>query len=1092
MVHFIKKEGEMKMKKRFISLLLSLAMLLALLPTTAFATSGSGTRFRDVKTTDWFYEAVEYVAQNNMMSGTAANIFSPNQTTTRGMIVTILHRMEGEPTTTGTTFSDVAKGQWYTNAVAWASANDIVTGYGGGIFGPNDAITREQMAAILYRYAQHKGYETGASGNITSFSDGGKVSSYAVQAMKWAVGSGLISGVSNNTLSPQGGATRAQAATILMRFCNNVLPGTESKPTSPSNPSKKSEAEKYFESHSELKDIIDVEKSDGVLTEAQAKSVLEDLGFGQKRDGTGNLVGYPVTYAYSIKGDYTDETEVSAGSANRHPTYQTFYVSENREGWVIDVINGEIFANPVSFNLESDTNVMFLVSTTETLTSYDDATNKFYVTIPNDSEIFVKTVDSIDAETLDRLTVKEICRLTGATMLASADENVDNNEPVAAFSFNNRHSSYMASASARATNDDSITIVSLGDSYSAGEGIEPFIDQNLSWPEKARSYDFLAHRSENAWPKKLKEKLEKSTGKNVELHFAAVSGAKTEHFSSPQPKDVCKKEDHAVFGTYFISGMEMPKQLGIFDSIKGEDVDYVTLTIGGNDVDFAGIVALAATNCAYLYFGFTSALEDKLDEIWRNIDATMEDIEDVYEEIEGKAPNAAIIVAGYPRLFNVWGSGKPVTLVNELEAAMINEKVTAFNEKIKKLVGDCQTSGMNIHFVDVETAFDGHGVYSKEAWLNPIWLVPKSEDLDDLTIASAYSVHPNATGAEAYANCVYDKIQNIEANKKDTMKNKNALKGEVVVDMYTGMPQLRYYNDKGQVAYIIMMNSDWDPGSWDGMGTGYLHDMLAVAFTYDAQGKLAHSTSTDISLDRITWSVFNINRDLFEGELRYQYDGSEIKAYDGNEHRFSMDKNWNITKLNKNYGDRLYTDTAQYTYDNQGKVTAITHSDSDGSSYQVKVSYDSAGNVVAYDETDRYTDLYEEYDALYHEENLVMFDFHRKYYALAGNLKYSYENGRMIRFDDSGYSKWPWLFFYDQNGQVSGLQIEDLDDGTHGWHYVATRVDSAWPEFRSMFSLMDYRFSVKNVNGKPNITVKLSYNSPYDGSRYETVTIPSK
>lgn len=213
------------MKKRILSFVLSVSLMLSLLPISSLAAGSMP--FTDVTEKDWFFDAVEYVYENGMMSGTGNNKFSPNTTTTRGMIVTILHRMEGTPTAAGAAFSDVPEGQWYTAAVAWASANSIVNGYGNDKFGPNDTITREQMAAILYRYSQYKGYDTTASDNLASFSDAAEVSTYAVDAMGWSVGSGLISGFSGNVLMPRGSATRAQVATILMRFCTlYAVPGT--------------------------------------------------------------------------------------------------------------------------------------------------------------------------------------------------------------------------------------------------------------------------------------------------------------------------------------------------------------------------------------------------------------------------------------------------------------------------------------------------------------------------------------------------------------------------------------------------------------------------------------------------------------------------------------------------------------------------------------------------------------------------------------------------------------------------------------------------------------------------------------------------
>ena len=180
-------------------------------------------KFEDVYVSDWYFDAVQYVYVNDMMAGTSDITFSPNQTTTRGMIVTILYRLEGEPTVTGTTaFTDVTADQYYANAVAWAVQNGIVAGSDATTFAPNNAITREQMAAILYRYAQFKGYDVSAKADLSTYIDAADVSAYATDAMAWASQTGLITGTSATTLSPAGQATRAQVATILMRFCENI------------------------------------------------------------------------------------------------------------------------------------------------------------------------------------------------------------------------------------------------------------------------------------------------------------------------------------------------------------------------------------------------------------------------------------------------------------------------------------------------------------------------------------------------------------------------------------------------------------------------------------------------------------------------------------------------------------------------------------------------------------------------------------------------------------------------------------------------------------------------------------------------------
>lgn len=206
----------MKKIKRIFCLALVLCLMAGFVPAPA-AAAGS-LPFTDVPENAWYRSSVEYVYENNIMSGTAADKFSPSLTTTRGMIVTILHRLAGNPVVEGETFTDVAPGKYYAAPVAWASSQGIVTGYGNGQFGPDKPITREQLATILYRYSAYAGLNTGLSADIGSFADSAAVSTYAREAMSWAVGSGLISGVGDNKLDPGGSATRAQVAAIFTRF----------------------------------------------------------------------------------------------------------------------------------------------------------------------------------------------------------------------------------------------------------------------------------------------------------------------------------------------------------------------------------------------------------------------------------------------------------------------------------------------------------------------------------------------------------------------------------------------------------------------------------------------------------------------------------------------------------------------------------------------------------------------------------------------------------------------------------------------------------------------------------------------------------
>ena len=180
--------------------------------------------FTDVTTDDWFSQAVEFVASKELFGGMTDTTFGPNTAMTRAMLVTVLYRLEGEPTVTADNlFTDVADDDWYTDAVIWASENKIVGGYGGGLFGTNDSVTREQMATILYNYASYKGYDVTGSADISAYTDADGISTWAESAMQWANAEGLINGVTETTLEPNGSATRAQVATIFMRFVENLV-----------------------------------------------------------------------------------------------------------------------------------------------------------------------------------------------------------------------------------------------------------------------------------------------------------------------------------------------------------------------------------------------------------------------------------------------------------------------------------------------------------------------------------------------------------------------------------------------------------------------------------------------------------------------------------------------------------------------------------------------------------------------------------------------------------------------------------------------------------------------------------------------------
>ncbi len=181
--------------------------------------------FTDVDTAKWYHLSVDYVLTHKMMNGVSSRAFAPNANLTRGMLVQILYNLEGKPKGTAANFSDVQADAWYAEAVGWAATNKVVTGYADGTFRPNAAVTREQAAAILYRYAQSKGIDVsvGENTNILSYVDVQQASEYAIPALQWAVGAGVLNGKNDSRLAPTGTATRAEIAAIMQRWCENII-----------------------------------------------------------------------------------------------------------------------------------------------------------------------------------------------------------------------------------------------------------------------------------------------------------------------------------------------------------------------------------------------------------------------------------------------------------------------------------------------------------------------------------------------------------------------------------------------------------------------------------------------------------------------------------------------------------------------------------------------------------------------------------------------------------------------------------------------------------------------------------------------------
>ena len=309
--------------------------------------------------------------------------------------------------------------------------------------------------------------------------------------------------------------------------------------------------------------------------------------------------------------------------------------------------------------------------------------------------------------------------------------------------------------------DNSPIIVSLGDSYSSGEGIEPFygqFDEDIA--QKINNPDWIAHRSQKAWPGMLKLpsiKGRMSDHRDQNWFFCAASGATTEHILNDYHKPY-NKDNGKYKGSY-----PLPQQRSAFDNLKGKHTKYVTLTLGGNDADFEGIITTAVFSNSYLN---PNGLSDKFNHTWQEFfrnNGIRDNLYHAYRNIAEKAGSQAhIIVAGYPKLIDPAGSPPRGEIINKKEAALINENVTKFNQAIQSIVNTCQGEGMQISFVSVEEAFEGHGVYSKDPYIKDIHLGSSSEDCEDNLIASKYSMHPNEKGAHAYAKCVQHRINELE------------------------------------------------------------------------------------------------------------------------------------------------------------------------------------------------------------------------------------------------------------------------------------------------------------------------------------------
>jgi lysophospholipase L1-like esterase len=446
---------------------------------------------------------------------------------------------------------------------------------------------------------------------------------------------------------------------------------------------------------------------------------------------------------------------------------------------------------------------------------------------------------------------------------------------------------------------DKLIIVSLGDSYSSGEGITPFYGDEKRLKDRVNEEDWLAHRSQKSWGGRLKvtgfdemknyRKTERSYD-NCQWYFAAASGAETKHIISETQPKVAYKEDTVYtllgsFQTVRTGSADLDKQIDIFKKINGT-VDYVTLTVGGNDAGFEDIVITCATGSTYIedWRGKDHQIDTKLEEAWGKIGTIKENLEKTYKAIANSAPQAEILVGGYPLLFDASGKGM---LISGYEAQKVNKKVADFNSEINKVVEKCSGEGIKISFVDVvdaENGFRGHEAYANNPWINEIIIGSRWYDISDYEVASAASMHPNEEGAKAYARCFNKTIEEKEKEKKF-----GNVSGKVcyAYDRSTPVPSAYVFSRKvdGGRAYINYANANGN------------YDMTVAAGRYemkiDAPGCVTFTAYANVVEDRTTYmETFLLvegqegDRGVAKGQITNALTGrgvsnAEIKVYNG-------------------------------------------------------------------------------------------------------------------------------------------------------------------------------------------------------------------
>lgn len=349
-------------------------------------------------------------------------------------------------------------------------------------------------------------------------------------------------------------------------------------------------------------------------------------------------------------------------------------------------------------------------------------------------------------------------------------------------------------------------VVSLGDSYSSGEGIEPFFGQDKKSAEKVKDEDWLAHRSEKAWSGMLKVDGQKMV-KDDNWFFVAASGAEVENLTGTFTK------------SYNYDGLngskDLAPQFDVFDEVNkkyGEgSIDFVTISIGGNDVGFADIMMTAIQKPTRLDETLGSTWENFMEGVnigGKQIPAIRDNIKEAYKTIAEKAgKQTAIIVVGYPMLLNPAGFNVIIYNVSSDTAKKVDEWAKKLNAEIKNIVEECKKEGLNIYYVSVEEAFEGHEAYSKDPYINSVMVGAQAQDLDSTGMVSGYSLHPNESGAKAYAKevqKVVDEVTKASAGKTEPETKTKATKPVVTATVKSGTVTLKWDKVEGATKYKVI------------------------------------------------------------------------------------------------------------------------------------------------------------------------------------------------------------------------------------------------------------------------------------------------